>query len=541
MDIKGLLFGKKVGGVPGCTNAPSTICEIDTNPHVPEYMSCEPSVINEADLSGGVTITCDHASQPAVTNCDLTTDGIVVTCKFNDREVEFTPDANGHLRPSITLYEKLRSEVTCRLTSYLNPNTGDIVRPQGEDAAHLSWPCYGPSYIPEETDPSQICYSIPEPDLPTMFPNITNMVQGSDTGVTLTVSNMANCHGEPLSVTPINIMSVLHDFNIKYNEPESPRVLQISGSFLPSYFGGPIKFMLEDNDGNTKVYDAYPPLSINPLKVLTPDPYPQVGKSMVWTSQEVSGAVGYEFKIAKPDATDETLTADINHTLFTPDQTGWHTIDLSVTAYNGELVTATHNFFVYEPDTTALVPSLSIVAPYSGTVSTPINFQVGAPDTVNFDYSWNFGDSTPPAAGTDVLHTFTSTGTFAVILTAALKTDPSITYSSAPHNVSVSTTPVPLPVITHTHDPLSGPGSGYNIDFDASGSYSPIGARITNYQIIFAGGTPPSDSNSTGIFNDHTYPNPGPGNSAKYSVYLTITDEYGVPNSTSLVVTVWGD
>jgi len=536
MDIMGLLFGKKIGGIPGCTNAPSTACEMDTKPHVPGYMSSDPAEVNESELSSGVNVTYDHSSQPAVTNCDLTTDGIVVTCKFNDREVEFTPDENGYLRPSITLYEKLKSEVTCRLTSYLNPNTGDIVQPEGEDAARFSWPLYGPSYIPEETDPSQTCYSIPEPGAESRTPNITQMAAGSDILFTWTRSDLADCNGKALTLSDTNYLDVLDHGEVLYNEPAFPLTLVVSGRIRPNASGS-IKLTFTDTDSNAKVVNFYPP-SIVPLQALSPESYPQVGKSMVWTSPAVSGATGYEFYITKPDTTCEVLTESTNSTLFTPDQTGWHTIDLFVAAYNEEQVSATQNFFVYEPDSTALIPNLSIVAPYSGTVNNDINFRVGDPDAVNFDYSWNFGDSTPAAPGTDVLHTFSSTGTFAVILTAAFKTDPTITYSSAPHNVSVSNTPVPLPVITHAHNPSSGPGSGYNIDFDASGSYSPIGAAITNYNIIYADGT--SASNSSGIFS-HVYPNPGPGNSAKYSVLLTITDEYSVTNSISLEVTVWGD
>ncbi len=528
------------GGAAGCGNAPSTACEIDTDPHVPGYMSADPAEVNEADLSGGVNVTYDHSSQPAVTNCDLSTDGIVVTCKFNDQEVEFRPDENGYLRPSITLYEKLRSEVACRLTSYLNPNTGDIVHPEGEDAARLSFPLYGPSFTPAETGPTQTCYSIDEPGAETRTPNITQMVAGSDILFTWTKSDIYDCNHHPLILAQSNAGSILHGSTVKYNEPAFPLTLMVSGRIRPNV-SGLIKTIFTDADSNTKDVILYKFPEIVPLKVETPESYPQVGKSMVWTSQEVSGAVGYEFLITKPDTTSEVLGESTNSTLFTPDQTGWHTVDLSVTTYNGELVTAARNFFVFEPDSTTFTPNLSIVGPYSAMVGFPANFRAGDPDTVNYDYSWTFGlAGEPPAPGTDVLHTFTETGTFQVILTAALKSDPSITYSSAPHNVSASSTPVPMPVFTHAHNPLSGPTSGYNIDFDASGSYSPIGAIITNYHIIFAGGTPPSASNSTGTFS-HTYPNPGPGNTAKYSVYLTITDEYNVSNSTSLEVTVWGD
>ncbi|MEA3493676.1 MAG: hypothetical protein U9R38_04755 [Candidatus Margulisiibacteriota bacterium] len=98
---------------------------------------------------------------------------------------------------------------------------------------------------------------------------------------------------------------------------------------------------------------------------------------------------------------------------------------------------------------------------------------------------------------------------------------------------------VPMPAITAAHNPASGPGSGYNIDFDATHSYSPIGAGIINYELFYGDGSP-AESNATGLFS-HAYPNPGAGNNAAHTAYLTITDENYQTNTTSIPISLWGD
>jgi hypothetical protein len=181
------------------------------------------------------------------------------------------------------------------------------------------------------------------------------------------------------------------------------------------------------------------------------------------------------------------------------------------------------------------------MAPWFGQVGQPVNFQIGAPNTADYSYDFNFADVSWGTwiPGYNVDHTYTGTGTYGVIARATLLSDPLTVYQSQPHYVSIGTTPVPLPVFAHAHNPAPpAPTSGYNVDFDATGSYSPIGANITSYTVVY--GDSATDTNSTGSFS-HTYPNPGSGNTVAYTALLTITDEYGESNSITLQVTVWGD
>jgi hypothetical protein len=181
-------------------------------------------------------------------------------------------------------------------------------------------------------------------------------------------------------------------------------------------------------------------------------------------------------------------------------------------------------------------PLVGISAPYSAKVNIPVNISAQNPDSKIYDYNWKFSDG-GKATGSSISHTFTSIGTSTIELTVSLKLDPTVK-KSATQPISIGTTAVPMPAITAVHNPATGPGSGYNINFNAAGSYSPIGATITNYKIEYGDGT--SENNSTGIFS-HTYPNPGAGNTSSRKVMLTITDSNNQTNWIDITVSIWGD
>ncbi len=134
-------------------------------------------------------------------------------------------------------------------------------------------------------------------------------------------------------------------------------------------------------------------------------------------------------------------------------------------------------------------------------------------------------------------------GYYTIVMKVTDGYNDAVTFKESASGISVMGMP-PLPVLSHEHNPSTGTGSGYHIDFDASGSYSPIpGVEINTYEITYGDGPPnsgPDEVNSTGIFHK-TYPNPGAGNTVKYNVFLRIIDEYEQENSTSIEVTVWGD
>jgi hypothetical protein len=223
-------------------------------------------------------------------------------------------------------------------------------------------------------------------------------------------------------------------------------------------------------------------------------------------------------------------------------QQGNYGFECEVTAEDGiTKASDSRTVGVYGPDVP--IPSQSMVLPWAATVGIPFNVRVGNPHP-DFTYVWDFADNdqNQQTQGVDFNHTYFATGTFGVTVTAIWNQDPSVTFTSNYHFISVGTTPVPLPVFTHQHNPPPpNTGSGYNIDFDASNSYSPVGANIISYEITY-GDSPnmPDEVNTTGVFQ-HTYPNPGSGNTAKYSVHLKIIDDNFEENTTTMEVTVWGD
>ena len=184
------------------------------------------------------------------------------------------------------------------------------------------------------------------------------------------------------------------------------------------------------------------------------------------------------------------------------------------------------------------LPCLTMLAPNHGFVNSDINFKIYPSN--EYKYSFNFADGKlpVPVITDNINHSFDDLGTYGVMLIATLKNDPKITSTSQPHWISITKTAVPLPVISVTHNPPSGKGSGYNINFNASLSYSPIGAKITSFKITYGDGN--SDTNANGAFS-HAYPNPGPGNTVVYTAYLEITDEFNVKNSVFTEAKVWGD
>ncbi|MGB9612893.1 MAG: PKD domain-containing protein, partial [Candidatus Margulisiibacteriota bacterium] len=213
--------------------------------------------------------------------------------------------------------------------------------------------------------------------------------------------------------------------------------------------------------------------------------------------------------------------------------TGTYMVRLTVSAQSDPSIrnSATRSITIVPAETPEV--NVGIQAPFFATIRTPVSFIVPNP-TAGATYTWDFGDG-ETTSGTTVSHSYSTIGEYQVRLTGKL----GATVNSITHNITIGTTPVPMPVITATHNPPTGPGSGYNITFNATGSYSPVpGVTITDYNITYGDGA--SDNNNTGIFF-HTYPNPGAGNSGSYTALLTITDSNGQTNSTYITISVWGD
>jgi len=144
----------------------------------------------------------------------------------------------------------------------------------------------------------------------------------------------------------------------------------------------------------------------------------------------------------------------------------------------------------------------------------------GSSDNVGIvSYTWNFGDG-GTASGITVSHTYSNPGTYTLTLSV----------DDAAGNGPVSDT---LKVtVLDTTPPVADAGPDQTVDedmlvtFDGGGSSDDKG--IVSYQWNFGdGGT------ASGITISHTYSTPG-----TYTVTLTVTDEVGLSDSDTLIVTV---
>ena len=153
---------------------------------------------------------------------------------------------------------------------------------------------------------------------------------------------------------------------------------------------------------------------------------------------------------------------------------------------------------------------------------TMIGFNGGGsfdPDGTLIAYAWTFGDG-GSASGMVTSHTYTTPGTYSVILTV---TDNSGLRSSDTAVVSVANRP---PVANAGPDQTASVGSA--VTFSASGS-DPDGT-VGSFSWDFGDGT-----SATGATVSHSYAAPG-----SYTATLTVMDDRGARGTDSALVTVTG-
>ncbi|MFA5840458.1 MAG: hypothetical protein WC890_07445 [Candidatus Margulisiibacteriota bacterium] len=258
--------------------------------------------------------------------------------------------------------------------------------------------------------------------------------------------------------------------------------------------------------------------------------------------------VTYSWAVTRPDGgIDEFSGQTIAEYYF--DVEGDYDFQLTVTSnINPEVHShEVRSVGVYATSSSSVTPTLSVAFPYSGYVGEDITISVIAPDHDTLNYLINWGDGTGYTemlsyGTTDFIHFYATQAKYTVTVMAEDQTD-STNYTTMSQEITISDTtssdPVaPQIVIETTHNPVSGDGSGYNLEFNATGSYSLIGNEIVDYELIYDGVE--TESSSDGYFW-HTYDNPGPGNNAYYTAYLTVTDEEGNASGAAISVSVWGD
>src|SRR6266571_3618382 len=185
---------------------------------------------------------------------------------------------------------------------------------------------------------------------------------------------------------------------------------------------------------------------------------------------------------------------------------------------NWNLQTLTNNDANATPMAEFFAPPLSAIfgySPSSPQVGQQVTFSASASGgTTPYSFSWSFGDGSS-GTGSSATHTYSSAGTFNVILTVKDSSSPQQTATSQ-QSVTVSSPP-PVLTASFTYSPSS-PQAGQQVTFTASASG---GTSPYSFSWSFGDG-----STGTGSPVTHTYASAG-----SFPVTLTVKDN-GSPQQT---------
>lgn len=220
------------------------------------------------------------------------------------------------------------------------------------------------------------------------------------------------------------------------------------------------------------------------------------------------------------DGSPTATGAIVSHTYV---DNGSYTATLTVTDGRGGSATAQATVTINN-----VAPTANINSPASGNEGQNISFDgsgssdPGPNDTLSF--SWNFGDGST-GSGVTTSHVYRDNGTFTISLTVTDKDGAS---------GSTSTT-ITINNVAPTANVNASPGgdeapAGTVVSFDGSGSSDPGLADTLTYRWNFGDGTPAANGPAA---IDHTY-----NDSGSYTVSLTVTDNDGASNTTTVNVTI---
>lgn len=171
-------------------------------------------------------------------------------------------------------------------------------------------------------------------------------------------------------------------------------------------------------------------------------------------------------------------------------------------------------------------PSASFSAnPTSGNASLEVTFDASNssdPDGSIISYEWDFDDGST-GSGETASHTYDSAGNYTAELTV---TDNDGATDSTTKSIDVSPPPSNPPTASFTASPTSGEAP-LEVSFDASDSSDPNGT-IDSYSWDFDDG-----STGSGVNVNHTFDSSG-----TYYVELTVTDNDGVSDSASKIISI---
>ena len=240
---------------------------------------------------------------------------------------------------------------------------------------------------------------------------------------------------------------------------------------------------------------------------------PQVGQQITFTASASGGTAPYTFSWNFGDGTSGTGIT----TTHTYSATGRFTVVLTTKDSGSPQQTATsqQSVTVINPPPPPLTASFTY-SPTSPQVSQQVTFTGSASGgQAPYSFAWSFGDGLT-GTGSSATHSYSSAGTFTIILTVKDRSSPQQT-ATTQQSISVAGSPPPL-TASFSYSP-SNPATGQSISFtgSASGGTQPYG-----FSWNFGDG-----STGTGSTASHQY-----SASGSYTVTLTAKDN-GSPQQTA--------
>ena len=245
---------------------------------------------------------------------------------------------------------------------------------------------------------------------------------------------------------------------------------------------------------------------------------PQAGQTITFTGSASGGTLPYFYSWSFGDSSTGTGSS----TTHSYQTAGDYSVVLNVKDSSGQTTSATQTVTVSSTPPT-LTASLSF-SPSSPQTDQQVIFTASASGgTSPYIFSWNFGDGTT-GTGSTVNHSYSSAGTFTVVLT--------VNDSSSPHQtaafqqtLTVSNPPPPLPLSTSFSYTPNSPEMNSAVTFTATVSG---GTEPYAFSWNFGDGTSATVNPAS-----HAYASTG-----SFTVTITVSDANGAAANHSQVVTV---